>query len=165
MQRLTRRFISSRTIFRGLSTTTEPMSIIEKAKAHGAQSLVGPFVHRGGFDSCLDGMTIESMDGKAVATLPVVPKLGNSWQTLHGGAVSTLVDVMGTLALLAADPNRGGVSIEMNMSFLAPVKVGDVVLAEGEVIKTGKSLGFTEVRLFRKSDGKQIAIGRHTKAF
>jgi acyl-coenzyme A thioesterase 13 len=72
---------------------------------------------------------------------------------------------MGTLALLANDPARGGVSIEMNMSFLAPIKVGDIVLAEGEMIKTGKSLGFTEVRLYRKSDGKQIAIGRHTKAF
>ena len=32
------------------------------------------------------------------------------------------------------------------------------------VTKSGSRLGFTTVDLFRKSDGKLIATGRHTKA-
>ena len=33
-----------------------------------------------------------------------------------------------------------------------------------QVLKIGKSLGFTEVKLYRESDNKLAAIGRHTKA-
>ncbi|KAL0477911.1 acyl-coenzyme A thioesterase [Acrasis kona] len=147
------------------STNAGNLSIIEKANKEGAQSLIGSFTHKNGFDQCLDKMTIDSMDGGiAKATLPISDELGNSYGTLHGGAIATLIDVMGTLALLTHNSEKGGVSIEMNMSFLSPAKVGDTILAEGQVVKSGRSMGFTQVTLYRKSDMKVVATGRHTKA-
>jgi len=40
-----------------------------------------------------------------------------------------IVDVLGTLALLSNDHSaRGGVSVEMNVSFLAPANLGETWL-------------------------------------
>jgi acyl-coenzyme A thioesterase 13 len=103
-------------------------------------------------------------NGYAECTLTVEPAVQNSYATLHGGAVSTLVDVLGTLALIGADHTRAGVSLEMNVSFLAAAKAGDELVVTGRVLKAGRSIGFTEVEIRRKSDDRLIATGRHTKA-
>jgi len=86
-----------------------------------------------------------------------------SYATLHGGGVATLVDVLGTLALLAKDHKRAGVSLEINISFVAAANAGEELEATGTVLKSGRSIGFTSVEIRRKADGKLIASGRHTK--
>lgn len=91
------------------------MAFIEQAKLYGAASLIGPFPTAGRFDSCLRGLVIESMtpDGEVEATLTVESHLENAHATMHGGVTATLVDVMGSLALLAKDNKRGGVSVRL----------------------------------------------------
>lgn len=83
--------------------------------------------------------------------------------TLHGGATCTLIDVVGTLALLSLDKARPGVSVELNSSFVAAARGGETVKVVGTVLKTGKRLGFTQVDILG-SDGRLCATGRHTKA-
>eukprot|EP00037_Helgoeca_nana_P007759 m.70335 g.70335 ORF g.70335 m.70335 type:complete len:96 (-) comp18501_c0_seq1:1409-1696(-) len=78
---------------------------------------------------------------------------------------SLKVDVLGTLALLAEDPSKPGVSVEINVSYLSAAKVGTHIVAEGTVLRSGRSLGYTEVRLHDTTTKKLVAIGRHTKAF
>ena len=48
---------------------------------------------------------------------------------------------------------------------LAPAKMGETVILDAEVIKTGRSIAFTEATLSRKSDQVIVATGQHTKAF
>ena len=104
--------------------------------------------------------------GSATCTLVVSEALANNFGTLHGGAISTLVDVAGTLALLSVDPTRPGISIEMNQTFCAPAKVGDEIMVRGTVLRYGRSLGFTQVDIFHGNEtGPLVATGRHTKAF
>jgi acyl-coenzyme A thioesterase 13 len=139
-------------------------SFIQIAKEDGLAALIGKKLpHKGGFDSSFgDNLTIDKLeDGVAKCTLEVKPHLCNSYQTLHGGAVSCLVDIMGTLALIADDPNRAGVSVDLSVSYLRAVPVGSVITCVGSVIKTGKSLGFTQVEIYHGD--KLTAIGRHTK--
>jgi acyl-coenzyme A thioesterase 13 len=110
-------------------------------------------------------MTVESIGGGQVTcSLKVEPQLRNAYGTLHGGAISTIVDVVGSLALLGVDPTRGGVSVDLNVTFVRAAKAGSTVIAVGKVTKTGRKLGFTEVELTDKETGKVIALGRHTKA-
>ena len=52
---------------------------------------------------------LELNNGRAVASLEVHDKLANAFSTMHGGAICTLVDVLGTLALLSVDSTRPGV--------------------------------------------------------
>ena len=101
---------------------------------------------------------------KAVAEVEVTEGLTNAYGTLHGGAICLIVDVLGTLALLGRDAKRPGVSVDLNTTFCAPAKKGERVICTGRVLRTGKTLGMTEVTVHRASDGLLVATGRHTKA-
>ena len=83
---------------------------------------------------------------------------------MHGGAVSTIVDVVGTIALLSIDATKPGVSVDLNVSFATAAMASSTVQIEGKVLKMGKRLGFTTVDI-RREDGTLVATGRHTKAF
>ena len=144
-------------------------SFIARAReANDAGVLIGAFRSIGCFDYCLEGMQVVAIGGgSATCTLTVSNALANNFATLHGGAISTLVDVAGTLALLSVDPTRPGISIEMNQTFCAPARVGDEIFVRGTVLRYGRSLGFTQIDIFRGGDatGPLVATGRHTKAF
>lgn len=145
-------------------------SFIDAAKAAGVSSLVGTFLTSGGrFDRVLHGMRVTRVD-KALAEVELTVDEGhtNAYGTLHGGATCTLVDVVGTLALLAHDAGRPGVSVELNASFCAAARRGETILARGRVLRYGRLLGFTQVDLYRRgadgAPGELLATGRHTKA-
>ncbi len=131
-------------------------SFIDRAKAEGRSTLLGPFRSAGYFDNFLEGsLVVDDLkeEGFVSCTLTVDERMRNSYGGLHGGAITTIIDVVGTLALLANDPKRGGVSVEINVNYLSAVKVGEKVTVTGKVLKTGKSLGFTQVDII-KQDGK-----------
>lgn len=148
------------------NTGDDQQSFIDKAKAGGANMLLGLFHARSDrFDMCLKDMTVESIGGGEVTcSLKVLPELRNAYGTLHGGAISTIVDVVGTLALLGVDPTRAGVSVDLNVTFVRAAKADSTVIVVAKVTKVGRKLGFTEVELTDKETGKVIALGRHTKA-
>ena len=110
----------------------ESTSFIEKAKLSGAQSLLGAFTHLSGrFDHSMRGLQIKRIgDGEVECEIAVDEHLTNAYGTLHGGAVSTLVDIVGTLALLSRDPTCAGVSVEIN-TFVAAAKAGADVTVRG----------------------------------
>jgi acyl-coenzyme A thioesterase 13 len=112
------------------------------------------------------GLEAVSVDGgRVVVRLVVTPELRNFGATLHGGAAATLVDVVGSLAIVSADrDNRSGVSTDLNVSWFAPAAVGESILIEATVLKTGRTLAFVAVELRRESDGLLLVQGRMTKA-
>jgi acyl-coenzyme A thioesterase 13 len=94
--------------------------------------------------------------------LPIAPDLLNPGGFLHGGVLAALIDDAGTVAVVAADrEGRPGVTTDLSVSYLAPVREG-IVTAEARARKTGKTLAFAEVEV-RRSDGVLVAIGRITK--
>ena len=86
----------------------------------------------------------------------------NGVGTLHGGLTATLIDNLTTVAILTKPPHRPGVSIDMNISYLRPAKIGDEIIINTEVVMMGRTLAFTSAELLHQ-DGKIIANGRHTK--
>ena len=97
-------------------------------------------------------------------TLQIDKPLENAYNTLHGGAICTIVDVVGTMAILSLDVTKPGVSVDLNVSFVSAAKSGETVVIKGTCHKLGRKLGFTEVRI-ESEDGTLVATGRHTKAF
>eukprot|EP00913_Durusdinium_trenchii_P031863 g29841.t1 len=140
-------------MFPSLLRRSTAVGYIARAKAHGAQSLLGPFQSTGErFDHLLRGMDcVKVEDGHVECQIPITEALQNSYGTLHGGCTATIVDVYGNFRWFQ-DATRPGVSVEMSQSFLAPAKGGEVIVARGEV------------RLF-DAKGKLLATGKHTKAF
>ncbi len=141
-------------------------SFIDRARTAGANALLGQFINGcGRFDRVLEGMRVtEVSDGHAVCTLEVTEGISNSYGTLHGGATATIIDVVGTLAILCRDPLRAGVSVDLNASYLSPAKVGDTITITGRLLKLGGKLAFAEVTIVSQATGKLVATGRHTKA-
>ncbi len=105
------------------------------------------------------------MDGKrATAKITVGESVANLSGNLHGGAIATLVDDVGTLAIISADKqNRPGVTTDLNVSYFAPGRAGDVILIEATALKSGRTLAYVSVDLRRESDGTLLAQGRMTK--
>jgi len=162
---------------RAMCTWPAPSSFIMRAAAASdPEALIGPFRSAGVFDSCVDGMMVDAIGPDGVrCRLPVTRARANNFGTLHGGCIATLVDVVGTLALLGQHPSRPGVSVEMNQSFLAAAKVDEILNVEGRVLRYGRKLGFTEVTIravagdmestatLGSEEGRLVAVGRHTK--
>jgi acyl-coenzyme A thioesterase 13 len=102
-------------------------------------------------------------DGEARVELDVRPEVQNPGGFLHGGAIATLVDYAGTIAIMTADrEGRPGVTTDLNTTYLTATPGGDTVTASAKVLKIGKTLAFVTVDVTR-SDGTLVAQGRMTK--
>ncbi|XP_007526006.1 acyl-coenzyme A thioesterase 13 [Erinaceus europaeus] len=117
-----------------------------------------------GFDRVLEKVTLVSADpGKVICEMKVEDEHTNKMGTLHGGLTATLVDNISTLALLCTERAAPGVSVDMNITYMSPAKIGEDILITAHVLKQGKTLAFTSVDLTHKTTGKLVAQGRHTK--
>uniref|UniRef100_A0A915I8D3 Acyl-coenzyme A thioesterase 13 n=1 Tax=Romanomermis culicivorax TaxID=13658 RepID=A0A915I8D3_ROMCU len=102
--------------------------------------------------------------GHCVCELTVEEQHANPMRTLHGGLTASLIDIASTAALMTTERAQAGVSVDLNVTYMRPAKVGDTVIFDAKVLKVGKSLAFTEVDITNKKDGELVAVGRHTKA-
>ena len=123
------------------------------------------FLETGGFDKSLVGLeVVDAHAGKATLRIIVCTAVQNLGGNLHGGAIATLVDDAGTLAIMTADKDgRPGVTTDLNVSYLAAGRAGEVVLAVAEVLKVGRTLAFVTVDVRSEQSGRLLAQGRMTK--
>jgi acyl-coenzyme A thioesterase 13 len=123
------------------------------------------FLLTGGFDRSLVGLeVIEAEGGRAKLRIVVEPPVQNLGGNLHGGAIATLVDDAGTLAILSADKDgRPGVTTDLNVSYFSAGRAGEAVIVEATVLKSGRRLAYVSVDLKRERDGALLAQGRMTK--
>lgn len=119
---------------------------------------------QGGFDRHFRGLSLRAVsEGEVLCQLVVAPELQNMLGKLHGGAVASLVDDVGTLALLASSQSGGrpGVTTDLHVSYFRP---GDgTLLITGKVAKIGRTLAFVEVELRSEAGGEVVARGQMTK--
>ncbi|CAK7318065.1 Acyl-coenzyme A thioesterase 13 [Vulpes lagopus] len=117
-----------------------------------------------GFDRVLEKVTLVSAaPGKVICEMKVESNHANKYGTLHGGLTATLVDNISTLALLCTERGVPGVSVDMNITYMSPAKIGEDIVITAHILKQGKTLAFTSVDLMNKTTGKLVAQGRHTK--
>ena len=91
--------------------------------------------------------------------------MGNLNGTIHGGALTTIIDVATTLAIMSMDhKNRANVSAELSISFISGGTVKDDLFVLSNVDRIGKKLAFTQGFIYN-SKNDLLATGRHTKAF
>lgn len=106
-----------------------------------------PFV-----DHCaIEALGVE--DGRTKLRIVLKPFHGNNLGIPHGGLVATLLDVaMGTAA--RNHVGRPVMTVDMSVAFLAGGQ--GTLLAEGRVLKAGRSIVFTEAEI-RDESGTLIA--------
>ncbi|MBZ3883236.1 Acyl-coenzyme A thioesterase 13 [Sciurus carolinensis] len=100
---------------------------------------------------------------KVICEMKVEEQHANKTGTLHGGLTATLVDSISTMALLCSERGLPGVSVDMNITYMSPAKIGEEIVITAQILKQGRTLAFATVDLTNKATGKLIAQGRHTK--
>jgi len=89
----------------------------------------------------------------------------NSLGIAHGGALSSLFDEATTMAILKFDKKRRqSVSANLNINFLSPAFLNDLILLRLSVDKVGKNLAFSSGVLLREKNLEPIITGTHLKA-
>ncbi|EDL32477.1 acyl-coenzyme A thioesterase 13 [Mus musculus] len=117
-----------------------------------------------GFDRVLEKVTLVSAaPEKLICEMKVEEQHTNKLGTLHGGLTATLVDSISTMALMCTERGAPGVSVDMNITYMSPAKIGEEIVITAHILKQGKTLAFASVDLTNKTTGKLIAQGRHTK--
>jgi len=91
----------------------------------------------------------------------------NGLGNLHGGCCATIFDFCTSTALVPiAKPGFWtfvGVSRTLNVTYIRPMPVGEVVIVECEVVHAGKRLAALKGVMKRKSDGAIMAHCEHGK--
>lgn len=107
------------------------------------------------------GLEVEELgDGRARLSLPFSDEVVTLGDVVHGGAITTLVDVAATAAAWAGaeiseDVRWGTASVTVD--FLRPGRATDLV-AEARLLRRGRSLCFCEVDV-TSGDGEAVAKG------
>lgn len=114
------------------------------------------FMHLMGF-----GLT-SIKPGCVSGSVDISEKLMQQNYFVHGGVMATAADiVMGFAAYTLIPKGFGVVTVDLNISFLNP-GIGDVLIAEGRVVKTGKSIVFCEADIWVQNGTKKVQTNRAT---
>jgi uncharacterized protein (TIGR00369 family) len=99
-------------------------------------------------------------DGRAELRMPFRPELATMGDTVHGGAIASLIDTAGMAAAWADDVEPealAGGTVSLNVDYVAAARGRDL-LATATVARRGRSLAFTDVRV-TEPDGRLVAKG------
>ncbi len=109
------------------------------------------------FITDLGAELITSQNGRALVALDLAPRHLNSWQVAHGGVLMTLLDVAMAAAGRSLDPAAGGgVTVEMQTTFLQPAKGGTRLVAAGHAYHRSGTMSFCDGEI-RDADERLIA--------
>jgi uncharacterized protein (TIGR00369 family) len=107
------------------------------------------------------GATLETVEkGRAVIALPYAKHICQQHGFLHAGVVTTIVDSACGYAAFSMMPEGSAVlTVEFKVNLMSPAK-GDRFIAEGRVVKSGRTLTVTqgEVTAFDGDKRSTVAI-------
>ena len=131
------------------------------------RELLQSFVDEHGYLSWL-GLRVETVgDGRLEMRIPFDEKLLNpvaGRDVVHGGIAATLVDTASGFALRTTldDPEAAHLATtDLNVSYIRPM--GDDLLAEATVVRSGDSMGVVTVTVWTEDDDgrrTEAAVGR-----
>lgn len=103
-------------------------------------------------------------EGEATVSLRAGERHLNPNGTVHGGAVSTLVDVSMAEALnTVAGEDQSPVTVEIKVNYMRPGKPGTLV-ASARVRKGGGKITVIEAEVLQQEDGEVVALATGTYA-
>lgn len=96
--------------------------------------------------------------------LPFKPELEQPMGLVHGGAIATLIDVVVVPAIgTGIDADTGYSTVDLHIQYLSPLVKEDAV-AEGWVVKRGRSIMFCRAEVYSDTTGRLLASGSLTYA-
>ncbi|KAK3316503.1 PaaI thioesterase [Apodospora peruviana] len=104
-----------------------------------------------------------AVKGKVDFELDITKYHTNRLNIIHGGAIASMVDFGGSLAVASMGLYQTGVTTDLNVTYLrSGGKVGDTIRATAECDKMGKIMAYTEIKFYNQQD-QLVARGSHSK--
>ncbi|MDZ7644221.1 MAG: PaaI family thioesterase [Woeseiaceae bacterium] len=101
-------------------------------------------------------------DGFSRLEMPVKKKHRNTVAYLHGGVIASLLDIAGAVSgSYGVSSELVSVTVNLNCNFIVPHR-GDLVVAEGELIRRTKSLFFAQAKLLDRDNNLLCATATGT---
>ena len=100
--------------------------------------------------------------GEVDIELPVAAKVPQQHGFVHAGALSTIADsACGYAALSLMPPGAGVLTVEFKVNLMAPA-AGERLVAEGRVVKAGRTLTVTQAEVYAEAAGARRLIALMT---
>ena len=100
----------------------------------------------------LKAQVIAVEEGKIEIQFTVEKYMLNPIGILHGGIMATMLDeVMGAACFTLGRP-VGYATINMNLDYLNPAKVGEKIIAKGTIVRAGKTVIHAEAILVNEDE-------------
>lgn len=118
------------------------------------------FIPQSPMNALLGIRVIDIGDDRAELLLPYRPELTTLADVSHGGAIATLLDVVGAAAAWADDSRPDqvvGSTVSLTINYLAPARGTDIT-GVGTVTRRGRSLCFVDVTA--ATGGTIVATGQ-----
>jgi len=114
--------------------------------------------------SRLLGMTITNVnDTQLFAEMIVKKEFGNRNGVMHGGAIMAFADnIGGTATFINLKPGLSTTTIESKTNFFRPIKIGNKIRAQCDILKQGTKIVVVQTTIFRP-DNKVAAIVTQTQ--
>lgn len=110
--------------------------------------LDNPTLYKGTYLEFLGFRLAQWKNGFARLEMDVRPEHRNTVGYLHGGVISSLLDIAGAVSGSHGISNEiVSVTINLNTSFMAPHR-SDQAVAEGELIRSTRSMFFAQSKLY-----------------
>ncbi|KAL3528183.1 hypothetical protein ACH5RR_012839 [Cinchona calisaya] len=128
------------------------------------QSTINSLPHRFFEPFIMQGIKLDVLEpGRILCSLTVPPRLvSKAGNSMHYGAIATLVDWVGASVVYTMGASASGVSVEINISYYDTAYVGEEIDIDATALLVGKVVGVVNVELRKKKTDKLIARGRHT---
>ncbi|OKL57104.1 hypothetical protein UA08_07550 [Talaromyces atroroseus] len=105
---------------------------------------------------------------RATFRLYITPKMANFHNSIHGGCTATVIDILSSMLVIgASQPGMfqvGGVSRNLNVTYLRPMRVGSEVRVICELVQMGKRLALVKTEIRSVDNDELCALGDHQKA-
>lgn len=139
----------------------ETQTLPERAVSAPAPRGLGPLYQP--FPQLLGVEVIEASPKSVRARLVVRPEFCRSGHMLHGGALMSLADVVGSIgAYLNLPEGAATTTIESKTNFMGPAAEGSVIEAEATPLHVGRRSSVWQTRITRE-DGKLLALITQTQ--
>ena len=104
----------------------------------------------------LQPVVLSADRGKLSCEYQIRKDMGNAAGILHGGVMAAIMDDIIGAAVFTLGEDHFFTSINLNVDFLSPGKIGEKIIANAKVVREGKTIMHASCELLSE-EGKLIA--------
>lgn len=111
------------------------------------------------FMDWLKPVLLKVEEGSLAFRYTIRPEMANPFGTLHGGITAAIIDDAMGATLIAYGEKVFHVTVNLSVDYFAAARVGDVVIAETQVVKKGRQIVNIHADVWNADRTKLLAKG------